>query len=226
MRRRSRKPTSNQVENMYSISTSSACSRRSAFRCGNMSARRSTRKRMPPSNTLKRCNRRRRGDTVARRYCTSAAASSGVPTAAANCACACFTFCASATNCSLISSHMSRRCASVALAYQSATPWARRPPSTSLTRASTMAFNSSRVRRSTRGDRASSWRRSVADRRSRVERTPRVAPAEAEPPFSIACDDPSTLGMAGFDPGFGSGSSLDMLRPIQVDVFMRGLPSP
>jgi hypothetical protein len=32
--------------------------------------------------------------------------------------------------------------------------------------------------------------------------------------------------MAGFDPGFGSGSSLDMLRPIQVDVFMRGLPSP
>ncbi|OGB28272.1 MAG: hypothetical protein A3B67_12040 [Burkholderiales bacterium RIFCSPHIGHO2_02_FULL_66_10] len=83
MRRSSRKPTSNQVENMYSISTSSASRRLSAFNRDCISARRFTRKGMPSGWALKRCSRRRRGDTVARRYNTSAAASSGVPTAAA-----------------------------------------------------------------------------------------------------------------------------------------------
>ena len=67
MRRSSRKPTSNQVENMYSISTSSACRRLSAFRYGSMSARSRTRNCTPSGKALKRCSSRLRGDTVARR---------------------------------------------------------------------------------------------------------------------------------------------------------------
>ena len=155
---------------MYSISTSRAARRLSLLRCGSMSARKSTKKRMPSGKALKRCNKRLRGETVARRYCTSATASSAVPTSAANLACAALVFCASATNCSLISSHMSRRSLGAAHAYQCATPLARMPPSTSLTCGSMMARNSSSVRRSTRGDSASSFCRKVAFKRSRVLR--------------------------------------------------------
>ena len=170
MRRRSKNPTSNQVENMYSISTSSAARRLSPFRWGNISARKSTRNRMPPENALKRCSSRLRGDTVARLKRTSAAASSAVPTAAANWSWAALVVRGSATNCSLISSHMSRRSLDAAWVYHWAMRFARRPPSTSLTCGSTTFFSSSSVRRNTRGDKASSFCRSVALKRSRVLR--------------------------------------------------------
>ena len=185
MRRSSRKPTSNQVENMYSISTSSASRRLSALRWGCISARTSTRKRMPSGCALKRCRMRRRGDTVARRYSTSAAASSGVPTAAANWVWAALICSASATNCSLMSSHRSRRSGGVALAYQAIRACARLPPSTSLSSGSTMPLSWSSRRRNWRGDMASSSWRSAPLRRSWVERTPALPPGRSmEAPFS------------------------------------------
>ena len=161
---------------MYSISTSSAARRPSDFRCGSRSARKSTRNRMPSGKALKRCNSRRRGDTVARRKWTSAAASWGVPMAAAMCAWAAFTTSGLATNCSLISNHRSRRSSGLAVAYQWAITCARLPPSTSLTWVSTMALKSSSVRRKRRGDIASSGRRRLPLRRSASERVPGLPP--------------------------------------------------
>ena len=88
--------------------------------------------------------------------------------AAAYCSCAFLETVGLAMNCSLIKSQQSRRNSGVACVYHCDITLARRPPSTSLTRGSTMAWSSSSVRRSTRGDMASFWRFNVPCSRSWV----------------------------------------------------------
>ena len=201
---------------MYSISTSSAIKRLSVFRAGCISARTPTRNATPPGLALKRCSKRRRGDTVARRNCTSAAASSGVPSAEAYKACAALTLGASAMNCSLIKSHISRRLAAVAPAYQAVSVAALRPPSTSLTLPSTTACSSCSTRRNARGDNASSLWARVACKRSRVERG--AAAFEAAPSLIAACANPA--GAAGTFPLETRGVQRATLRLIQESWFM------
>ena len=218
MRRNSKNATSNQVVNRFSNSASRAKSRLLPLSTGSSCARRSTRKRMPSGNTAKRWSKRVRGDTRALRKRISATPSSGVPTAASYCSRAALTLLASGANCSLISSQQSSRCSGVALLYHWATPRARLPPSTSLTLGSTIACNSIKVRRKTRGDKASSFWRKVALSRSREERT-----SASLPTAGLVVRLSGLLSVVGalLAPWrLPAGSQPATVRPIHSDVFM------